>query len=250
MGGIAGRAIAVSWKGNTMSIHSTAIIEDGAIIGEDNVIGPYTYIGSQVVIGDGNHIGPFCTIGKVGQHSSEFYELADNYKHNGVVIGNRNVIREYTSVHYPLSETTVISDDCYIMAYNHISHDTVLKNKVILANNCQIAGYTTIFEGANLGLSAVIHQYSTIGALAMVGAASMISRDIPPFSKCFGNPVASHGLNTVGLVRKGYSKDQIRLITLAYENRQLLHLKEDALLLEKYSEYIQKSRRKRLFELV
>ena len=113
-------------------------------------------------------------------------------------------------------------NNCYIMAYNHISHDTCLHNNVILANNIQIGGHTTIHEFANIGLSSVIHQRSTIGSYAMVGMGTIVTKDIPPFVTVVGTPAKEASkLNEWGLKRYLLG-DYIENITNYYNQEQPL----------------------------
>jgi UDP-N-acetylglucosamine acyltransferase len=190
-------------------IESTAIIEDGAELGDNNYIGHFTVIRKNTRIGNNNFIGNHTVIGELCQHSVNKHELngfklEDQHKRE-VIIGSNNVIREFTTVHLPTStNSTIISDNCYLMAYNHISHDTILRNNVILANNIQIGGHTIIEEYVNIGLSTIIHQRSTIGAFCMLGMGSIITKDIPPFLTVIGTPVKEgKKLNEWGLKRYG-----------------------------------------------
>lgn len=196
-------------------IHPTAIVEPSVQIGRGNTVGPYAVIMGDVRIGDGNWIGPHVTIGSPAQFSTEKFELHGS-KHSGIIIGNRNVIREYCTVHQPSREQTIIEDDCYLMAYAHVSHDTRLCSRCVLANDVQIGGFSYVGEGANLGLGAVLHQFTTVGAYAMVGMGTILSKDVPPFSKVYGSPPKVEGVNTVGMQRNGFTEVQIGDVTQAY----------------------------------
>ncbi len=197
------------------SIHPTALVAPSVVLGDGNVIGPYTVIEGDVTIGDGNWIGPHVTIGTPAQYTTSKFEFSGQ-RVTGVRIGSRCVLREYVTVHQPSTYTTVVEDDCYFMAYCHVSHDTVIRRGVNMANNTQIAGFTEIQEFATIGLSTVIHQYSTIGAFAMVGMASVIVKDVPPFSKVAGNPSRLRGINAVGLERNGFAPELVARIAAAH----------------------------------
>ncbi len=190
-------------------IHPTAVVEPSVRIGRGNTIGPYAVITGDVEIGDGNWIGAHVTIGAPAQFSTEKFEL-NGSGCSGVTIGSRNVIREYCTVHQPSRDRTIIEDDCYLMAYTHVSHDTQLCSRCVLANNVQIGGFSYVGEGANVGLSAVLHQFSTIGAYAMVGMGTILSKDAPPFAKVYGAPPKIAGVNHVGMQRNGFSEDDVR----------------------------------------
>ncbi len=189
-------------------IHPTAVIEDSVQLGHGNVIGPYAVILGDVSIGDGNWIGPHVTIGSPAQFSTEKFEL-NGARVSGITIGNRNVIREYSTVHQPSRDRTIIEDDCYLMAYTHVSHDTQICSRAVLANNVQIGGFSFVGDGANVGLSCVLHQFSTIGAYAMVGMGTVVSKDVPPFTKVYGAPPRISGINEIGMKRSGFSSEDI-----------------------------------------
>ncbi len=201
-------------------IHPTAIVAPAVTLGDGNQIGPYVVIEGSVRIGDGNWIGPHVTIGTPAQYTTKKYEF-NGGSTSGITIGDRCVLREYVTVHQPSTSSTVIEDDCYLMAYCHVSHDTVIRRGVTLANNTQIAGFTEIQERATVGLSVVVHQYSTIGAYSMVGMACVVSKDVLPFSKTLGNPMRLVGINTVGLSRAGFSTELIDQVAEAHRRGAL-----------------------------
>jgi UDP-N-acetylglucosamine acyltransferase len=105
------------------------------------------------------------------------------------------------------------------MAYNHISHDTVLFDSVILSNCTQIGGHTQILQGVNIGLNTTIHQKSTVGTFSMIGMGSVISRDIPPFLTAMGIPAKPIKLNEFGLRRNGFMDEEISLIREIYKEQ-------------------------------
>lgn len=205
-------------------IHPTAIIDSGVRLGSGNTVGPYCVITGAVAIGDGNWFGPHCVIGTPAMFSTRKFEL-NGQGTSGITIGSRNVIREYTNVNQPSRDVTAIEDDCYIMAYNYISHDTVIRSKAVMANNCQLAGFTEIGFGVNLGLSVAVHQFSTIGAFAMVGMGSVVGKDVPPFSKVVGNPLTLLGVNEIGMERNGFDQAYVNEVKSAYASGDISVLK-------------------------
>jgi UDP-N-acetylglucosamine acyltransferase len=207
-------------KANQNAIHATAIVGRAVKLGKRNVIGPYAIIDGEVAIGDDNWIGPHVVIGLPAQHSREKFELRGEIAH-GVRIGDRNVLREHVTVHQPCRSATIIENDCYIMAYSHVSHDSVIRNAVVLSNSVQTGGFSEIQRFANVGLGSVLHQFSTIGALAMVGMGTVVTKDVPPFLTIVGNPCRVIGVNTVGLVRLGFTEAEIKMIKAAYERHSL-----------------------------
>lgn len=197
------------------AIHPTAIIDATVALGSGNVVGPYCVFTGDVAIGDGNWFGAHCVIGAPAQFSTRKFEFQPGTA-SGVSIGSRNVIREFTTVHQPSADRTIVEDDCYIMAYNHISHDTVVRSGATLANNCQIGGFSEIGPAATVGLSAILHQYSTIGAYSMVGMGSVVGRDVPPFAKVAGDPLAFLGLNEVGIARNAIDGGLVERLRTIY----------------------------------
>lgn len=189
-------------------VHATATIGPSVRIGRGNFVGPYTTIVGNVEIGDGNWIGPNVTIGTAAQYHGPRNEWKET-DFLPVRIGNANTLREYVTIHEPSQSETVIEDDCYLMAYNHLSHDSRLQSKVTLANNVQIGGFTEIGYGSVIGLSSTIHQFTTIGAFVMVGMSSVVVKDLLPFTKFAGNPVRFLGINTIGLSRNGFAEADI-----------------------------------------
>ncbi|MDQ2664359.1 MAG: UDP-N-acetylglucosamine acyltransferase [Candidatus Eremiobacteraeota bacterium] len=209
------------------TIHATAVIAPTVRMGRGNIIGPFTFMTGNVTIGDNNWVGPHVTIGTPAQYTTSKFELSGE-AHSGITIGNRCVIREYSTVHQPSKFSTVMEDDCYLMAYCHVSHDTVLRRGVAMANNTQIGGFSEIQAYATLGLSSVIHQYSTVGAFAMIGMGTVITKDVPPFVKVVGTPARLTGVNEVGLARNGFTQNTIAAIVAAY-TRGLLPALDDPL---------------------
>jgi UDP-N-acetylglucosamine acyltransferase len=195
-------------------IHPSAAIAPGVRLGRGNFIGPFTSIVGNVEIGDDNWIGPNVTIGTAAQYHGPRNEWREP-PYLPIRIGSRNTFREYVSIHEASKDETVIEDDCYLMAYNHVSHDTRLRSKVTLANNVQIGGFTEVGYGCVVGLSTTIHQFTTIGAFVMVGMSSVVVKDLLPFTKWAGNPARYRGLNTVGLSRNGFSEEDIARIAAA-----------------------------------
>lgn len=192
----------------------------GVQIGARNKILPHSFITNHVEIGDENVIGPFISIGTDPQH------LAERVSHGMIRIGSRNVLREYMTVHMPIHELTMIGSDCYMMAYNHIPHDAQIYDHVTMANSCQLGGHTIIHHHANLGFSCALHQYSVVGAGAMVAMGSVVVKDIPPHV-IFISGVATR-LNQVGLERRGKSSEEIRSLRDLYARANSSTLEEAA----------------------
>jgi UDP-N-acetylglucosamine acyltransferase len=196
-------------------LHSSSVIGPDVVLGKGNIVGPFAVIVGNVKIGDDNWFGPHTTIGTAAQYATNRYEYKEA-EFLPIRIGSHNTFREYTTVHEPSKHTTLIEEYCYLMAYSHVSHDTIIRSKVTLTNGVQIGGFTEIQYGATIGLLTTIHQFTTVGAFSMVGMSSVVARDLPPFLKWTGNPARCMGVNAVGLQRNGFSADVIDAIERAY----------------------------------
>lgn len=195
----------------TNRIHPTAIIGARVELGEDNIIGPHAVIVGPARIGNGNWIGPNVSIGtpaeyRGGPHPAGWEGEAEGA---GVIIGDRNVLREFVTINQGTKEPTTLGSDCYLMAQSHLGHDCQVRDGVTLASVVQLAGHTHVWSWANLGLGTLVHQFTRIGPGAMVGMGSAVRKDVPPFTITVGNPARVSGVNSVGLSRKGCSEEVI-----------------------------------------
>ena len=225
-------------------IHPTAIIDPSAKIGVGGSIGPYSVIGPDVVIGDECWIGPHVVINgptTIGRENKIFQfasvgEVPQDLKFEGeetrLEIGDRNTIREFATINRGTGvggSVTRIGNDNLLMAYIHIAHDCIVGNNVILSNNASLAGHVTVRDHVILGGFTLVHQFCVIGQHVFAGMGSAIAKDVPPYLIVTGAPAAPHGLNKVGLKRRGFSDEQLRQLSRAYKvlYRQGLSL-EDA----------------------
>jgi len=217
-------------------IHPTAVIEDGAIIGDNVTVGPFAYIGKKVRIGDNTTIASHAVIEgdtTIGKNNRIFPHAAvgtipQDLKYDGeeslVKIGDNNIIREFVTINRgtKANNETVIGNNCLLMAYVHVAHDCIIGNNVILANACNLAGHIEVHDWAILGGLSAVHQFVHIGAHTMVSGGSMVRKDIPPFSKAGREPVSFVGVNSIGLRRRGFSNERINAIQDIY---RILYLK-------------------------
>jgi len=212
-------------------IHPTAIVHPNANIARGVDIGPYCLVGEDVSIGKGTvlqahvvingwtsigedcEIYPFATIGAASQDRKYAGERAYTK------IGSRTVLREYVSVQRATGEdqVTAVGDDCLLLAYVHIAHNCVLGNNVTMSNLAQLAGHVEVADYVTIGGQAGVHQFTRIGRYAMVGGASKITKDVPPFFLIEGNPAEPYGLNSVGLRRAGFSLEERNEIKKFYK---------------------------------
>ena len=208
-------------------IHPTALVDPGARIDGSVSVGPYTVIGPHVTIGAGTTVGPHCVIEghtTIGRDNRIFQfgsigAIPQDKKYAGepceLVIGDRNTIREFVTFNIGSpggGAVTRIGDDCWIMAYTHIAHDCVVGNHSTLANNTTLGGHVELGEWVTVGGLTGIHQFVKVGAHAMLGFASAVSQDVPPFMLVDGNPLAVRGVNAVGLRRRDFDNTRIAAI--------------------------------------
>ena len=214
-------------------IHPLATVHPGAILADSVEVGPYAYIDDNVEIGEGTKILPHATIFpyvKIGRDCSVFPgavvgAIPQDLKFDGeityVEIGDRVNIRECATINRGTAASgkgvTRIGSDTLIMSYVHVAHDCCVGNHCILVSYVGIAGETDVDDWAILGGGTKAHQFSHIGAHAMVGGGSTINKDIPPYSLCGRVPVCYAGVNIVGLRRRGFDSDVIRNIKDIYD---------------------------------
>jgi UDP-N-acetylglucosamine acyltransferase len=212
-------------------IHPTAIIDSSAEIGKGTSIGPYVVIEKDVTLGENNkvearaHIAQGTTLGNENHihmgaiigHTPQ--DIAYKNFQSFTKIGDRNIIREYVTIHRGTQEnsSTIIGNDNFFMAYSHIAHNCKVGNRVILVNNASLTGHCEVEDGAFLSGFVGLHQYSKIGTLAIISALSAINKDIPPFMMAGGRPATVQGLNSVGMKRAGFSPDIRKEIKEAYK---------------------------------
>jgi len=211
-------------------IHRTALIDPGAHIGTDVMVGPYAIIGPNVTIGDRSQIAAHAVIErdtrvgaevKVGYGSilgADPQDLKYRGEETWVEVGDQTTIREYCTINRgtPATGRTTVGRRCFIMTYVHIAHDCVIGDDVILANSIQMAGHVTIDDRAIVSGLVPIHQFVRIGTYAFVGGGSRVNQDVPPYTKAVGNPLHLYGLNSVGLQRAGFGAEVKLALKKAY----------------------------------
>jgi UDP-N-acetylglucosamine acyltransferase len=171
-------------------------------------------IEGHTTIGKENRIGHFAAIGGDPQ------DMKYRGEPTQLMIGDRNTIREFTTIHTGTSQDkgiTRIGNDNWIMAYVHIAHDCQIGNHTIFSSNAQIAGHVEVGDWAIMGGMSGVHQFVRIGAHAMLGGASALVQDIPPFVMAAGDKASPHGINVEGLKRRGYSPESIMELRNAYK---------------------------------
>lgn len=213
-------------------IDSHAIIHPSAKLAADVQVGPWTYIGPDVEIGAGCVIASHVVIKgptKIGNHNriyqfSSIGEDTPDLKYKGeptrLVIGDHNIIREGVTIHRGTVQDryeTTIGDHNLLMAYVHIGHDSVIGNHCILVNNSALAGHVHIGDWAILSGYTLVHQFCKIGAHSFSGMGSAIGKDVPAYVMVNGSPAEAKNINAEGLRRRGFSKEDIAILTKAYK---------------------------------
>jgi UDP-N-acetylglucosamine acyltransferase len=198
--------------GTGVEIGPFAVVEEGATLGDGCEIRARAVVRSHTALGNGNRVHEGAVLG------GEPQDLAFRGGESGLVIGDRNVIREGVTIHRSTKPggATIVGSDCYLMAFTHVGHDGRIGDRVIIANGTVLAGHVEIGGGAFVSGLVGVHQFCRIGRLAMVGGCSKVVQDCLPFVISDGHPARARGLNVVGLRRAGVSASQLRTLRQAY----------------------------------
>lgn len=211
-------------------VHATAIVDPAAQIGDDVSIGPFTVIGPNVTIGAGTRIGPHvfiernttvgrdCRIHNGAVLGTDPQDLKFGGEETWLHVGDRTTIREYATLNRGTSAhgKTEIGSECLLMSYSHVAHDCVLGDHVIISNAVNMGGHVSIGDWAIVGGLTAIHQFVRVGEHAFVGGAARVQKDVPPYVKAAGSPLALYGLNSVGLQRRGFPEEVRSELKKAY----------------------------------
>ncbi len=215
-----------------IEIHPSAIIDKSAkLIGKGIYIGPYVVIGPNVVIDSGCVIHSHCVIDGdtlIGKNN-EFYSFCviglspQHLKFSGgkskLIIGNNNTIREHVTMHPGTdigTRVTKVGNNNLFMVASHVAHDCVVGNNTVFVNGAVIGGHVEIGDYCYLGGYSAIHQFCRIGKHAIIGASTMVDGDVIPFSSVVGGRGNLSGLNLVGLKRRSFKKDEIKVLRQVY----------------------------------
>ncbi|MFN8642161.1 MAG: acyl-ACP--UDP-N-acetylglucosamine O-acyltransferase [Candidatus Binatia bacterium] len=220
--------------------HPTAVVAPGATVADGVTVGAYAIVGPHVRLGAGTQVGshvviegrttvgarnqifPFASIGTVPQDLKYHGEASE------LVIGDDNRIREFCTLQ-PGTEgggmVTRVGHGNLLMNYTHVAHDCILGDRNIVANGTQLGGHVTIESGVVVGALCGIHQFARLGESAIIGAGSMVSQDVPPFCNATGDRATLHGLNALGLKRRGVAAETVRALRRAYRIMFQSHLR-------------------------
>jgi UDP-N-acetylglucosamine acyltransferase len=213
-------------------IHPQAIVAASAKIGEGVQIGAYAVVGEEVELGEGCMLhahavvqGPskfgkdnvFHAFSVIGGDPQD-YTYADERVE--LVAGDGNIFREYVTVSRGTQKgggKTSLGSGNFFLAYSHVGHDCVIGSNTLFVNGATLAGHVTVEDFATIGAFCPVHQFCRIGRYAYIGASTVITQDVPPFSKIVTErETKSFGINTIGLERKGFSAERLQALKRAY----------------------------------
>ena len=214
-----------------VGVHPSAVIEDGARLGEDVAIGPFCHVGPDVILGDGvelvshvalhgrtsvgarSRIFPFASLGHQPQ------DLKFHGEPSVLEIGEGCLIREGVTMN-PGTQggglKTIVGDGCTFLANSHVAHDCQVGSHVILSNNVMLAGHTRVGDYVIMGGGSALHQFVRVGSHAFIGGLAAVENDVIPYGMAMGNRAYLAGLNLVGLKRRGFSRESIHDLRRAY----------------------------------
>lgn len=213
------------------AIHPTAIVSPKAKLADDVEVGPYTIIEENVKIGSGTKVassvllasGATLGINVEVHHGAVIGTIPQDLKFGDevtqVVIGDGTVVREYATVNRGTKAygTTTIGKECMLMAYSHVAHDCILGDGVIMVNAVNLAGHVEVGDYAIIGGVVPVHQFVKIGAHAMIGGGFRVQQDICPYALVGGYPLKVTGINSVGLHRRGFSGEVIKVLESTFK---------------------------------
>lgn len=213
-------------------IHPSAVVEPGARLGDDVVVGPFCYIAGDVEVGPGTGFGPHCSVlgpTRIGRdnrfhgHCAVGGDAQDKKfggEHTELVIGDGNTFREFVTLNRGTASgggCTRIGDHNWMLAYAHVAHDCTVGDHCIFSNNATLAGHVSVGDHVILSGFAGVHQFCRIGAHAFIGMGAFVNGDVPPFvmvaQEDYGRP---RGINAEGLKRRGFDATRIGAIKRAY----------------------------------
>lgn len=213
-------------------IHPLALVEDGAVIGENVVVGPFSHVGPRVVLKDGvelvshavvsgrTEIGRNCRIfpmAIIGGVSQSLHEAGED---STLTVGDNCTMREGVTMNCGTvggGGKTVVGNNRLFLANSHVAHDCQLGNDIIMSNNVMLAGHVHVADRAILGGGCAVHQFTRIGRQAFIGGLTAVNYDVIPYGMLNGNPGVLGGLNVVGMTRAGIERATIHVVRRAFK---------------------------------
>jgi UDP-N-acetylglucosamine acyltransferase len=248
---VAEAELLLALKADGVRIHPTAVVMAGAEIGAGTSVGANTVVGGQVKLGKGCRVGasavidgwtevgdsteifPFASIGQIPQ------DLKFKGEETRLVIGKRNIFREFVTIHRGTrggGAVTEIGDRNVFMAYAHVAHDCHIGNDTIIGHAATLGGHVYVDDFAIVSAGSGVHQFCRVGRHAFIGGYSVVTKDALPYAKSVGNRARIYGLNTIGLIRRGFSEEVVGKLRRAYRyllqsklntSRALKHIEQD-----------------------
>jgi UDP-N-acetylglucosamine acyltransferase len=213
-------------------IHPMAVVEDGAVIGENVVVGPFSHVGPRVVLKDGvelvshavvsgnTEIGRNCRIFPMAVIGGVSQSLHEAGTESSLTVGDNCVMREGVTMNCGTvggGGKTVVGDNCLFLANSHVAHDCQLGSDIIMSNNVMLAGHVHVADRAILGGGCAVHQFTRIGRQAFIGGLTAVNYDVIPYGMLNGNPGVLGGLNVVGMTRAGIERSTIHIVRRAFK---------------------------------
>lgn len=198
-------------------IHPTAFVDRNVVLGKNNYIGPYCYITGFTTIGNNNRFEAHCSIGTPAEHR-EYMGNNPEQLSNKVYIGNNNIVREFVTINAGTKTITSIRHNNTLLRGTHIGHDVTMEDNCTLSCNVLIGGHCYLMNGVNLGLGSIVHQFVKIGAYAMIGMGSVVTKNKMIFcgEMWYGNPAKYQSINQIGISRNNITQEQLLELNQRY----------------------------------
>ena len=200
--------------GSSVRIGAFAVVGDGVELGDGCVLEPHAVVRGPARIGGKNVFDSFCSVGGDPQ------DLKFSGERTELVVGEANHFREFCTVSRGTTQgggVTKIGSDNLFMAYSHVAHDCVVGSHTVFANGATLAGHVVVEDYASVGAFSPVHQFCRVGRYAYIGACTVITQDVPPFSRVVTErETHCFGVNTVGLERRGFDRERLEIIERAF----------------------------------
>jgi UDP-N-acetylglucosamine acyltransferase len=213
-------------------IHPQAVVAANAKLGPGVKVGAYAIVGEEAELGEGCILHPHASVGGPAKYgrNNVFHSFCavggdpQDYTFRGerteLVVGDGNIFREYVTVSRGTVKgggVTRIGNENFFLAYSHVGHDDQVGSNTLFVNGATLAGHVAVEDFATIGSFSVVHQFCRVGRYAYVGACTVIVQDVPPFSRVVTDrETKSYGVNSIGLERKGFSKERTRALDQAF----------------------------------
>jgi len=197
-----------------VKVGAYAVVGEEAELGEGCIVHPHAFVGGPAKYGRNNVFYSFCAVGTDPQDYTYRGERTE------LVVGDGNIFREYVTISRGTKKggaVTRVGNENFFLAYSHAGHDDLIGNQTLFVNGATLAGHVAVDDFSTVGSFSVVHQFCRVGRHAYVGACTVIVQDVPPFSRVVTErETKSYGVNTIGLERKGFSKERLRMLDRAF----------------------------------